>query len=127
MAPVIVDASSSLNGIVNRPFILFHGGILCQRVPRLLSRHGTDDAEEGSRSERRHYNRSMHIPHHQLSPVALRAIVEEFVTRDGTDHTAVDTRIDLVLRQLDSGRVVLHFDVETETCNILPVDWQAPR
>lgn len=61
----------------------------------------------------------MRIPHMQLSPTALRAIVEEFVTRDGTDHSSVEQRTDLVLRQLDLGSVELHFEPETETCNIL--------
>ena len=63
----------------------------------------------------------MRIPHQQLSPTALRAIVEEFVTRDGTDHSSVEQRIEAVLRQLDAGRVDVHFDDETETCNIVPV------
>ena len=64
----------------------------------------------------------MRIPHLQLSPAALRAVVEEFVTRDGTDHSSVEPRIELVLRHLDVGRVELHFDQETETCNILPTN-----
>lgn len=63
----------------------------------------------------------MRIPHVQLSPAVLQAIVEEFVTRDGTDHSSIEPRIDRVLRQLDAGRVELHFDDETKTCNILPV------
>ena len=67
------------------------------------------------------YTIRMRIPHTQLSPAALRAIVEEFVTRDGTDHSSVEPRIETVLRQLDAGRVELYFDDETETCNILPV------
>jgi uncharacterized protein YheU (UPF0270 family) len=64
----------------------------------------------------------MRIPHTQLSPTALRAIVEEFVTRDGTDHSSVERRIEAVLRHLDAGLVEVHFDDETETCNILPVE-----
>ena len=64
----------------------------------------------------------MHIPHRQLSPTALRAVVEEFVSRDGTDHSSVEHRIELVLCQLDVGGVELHFEPETETCNILPLD-----
>ena len=64
----------------------------------------------------------MRIPHTQLSPTALRAIVEEFVTRDGTDHSSVERRIEAVLRHLDSGLVEVYFDDETETCNILPVE-----
>ena len=65
------------------------------------------------------YNAGMRIPHTQLSPSALRAVVEEFVTRDGTDHTSVEQRIGDVIRQLHAGRVELHFDAETATCNIL--------
>jgi hypothetical protein len=57
----------------------------------------------------------MRIPHTRLSAVVLRAVVEEFVTRDGTDHSAVERRIEAVLRQLDVGRVELHFDADTET------------
>jgi uncharacterized protein YheU (UPF0270 family) len=61
------------------------------------------------------------IPYKQLSPSALRAIVEEFVTRDGTDHSSVETRIKTVLRHLEAGQVEVHFDHETETCNIVRV------
>jgi uncharacterized protein YheU (UPF0270 family) len=63
----------------------------------------------------------MRIPHAELSPMALRGVVQEFVTRDGTDHSSVERRIEAVLRQLDAGRVEVHFDEETETCNIVPV------
>ncbi len=62
----------------------------------------------------------MRIPHLQLTPAVLRAVVEEFVTRDGTDHSSIEQRIELVLRQLDAGVVELHFEQATETCNILP-------
>ena len=64
----------------------------------------------------------MRIPHAGLSPIALRAVVEEFVSRDGTDHSSVDRRIDQVLRQLTAGRVELHFDEESKTCNIVVVE-----
>jgi uncharacterized protein len=63
----------------------------------------------------------MRISHTLLSPKALHGIVQEFVTRDGTDLTSVEKRIEAVLRQLSAGRVEIHFDEETETCNILPV------
>ena len=63
----------------------------------------------------------MVIPHTQLSDSALRAIIEEYVTRDGTDYTSVERRIEIVRRLLEAGGVVLHFDEETKTCNILPV------
>jgi uncharacterized protein YheU (UPF0270 family) len=63
----------------------------------------------------------MLIPHTQLSPAALRAVVEEFVTRDGTDHSSVERRVEAVLRHLAAGRVEVHFDDETKSCNIVTV------
>jgi uncharacterized protein len=73
------------------------------------------------------YTDSMLIPHALLSPAALRAVVEEFVTRDGTDHSLVERRIEAVMRQLDAGRIELHFDGKTETCNILPAEEKPPK
>ena len=64
----------------------------------------------------------MHIPANLLSPAALRAVVEEFVTRDGADHSSVEQRIENVMRQLDARRVELYYDDTTETCNIVPVE-----
>lgn len=61
----------------------------------------------------------MRIPHADLSPSTLRAIILEFVTRDGTDHSLIDRRVETVRQQLDSGGVELHFDSETESCNIV--------
>jgi uncharacterized protein len=61
-----------------------------------------------------------------LSPAALRALVDEFVTRDGTDHSSVERRIENVMRQLEEGRVELHFDAETQTRNILPAQEESP-
>ena len=64
----------------------------------------------------------MRIPHTNLSPATLRAVVQEFVTRDGTDYSSVERRVENVLRQLEAGRVELHFDDQTETCNIVTVE-----
>ena len=72
------------------------------------------------------YTDSKLVSHTLLSPTALRAVVEEFVTRDGTDHSSAERRIENVLRQLDAGRIELHFDAKTETCNILPVNENPP-
>ena len=63
------------------------------------------------------------IPFDQLSLKALRGVVEEFVTRDGTDYGEVEVPLEIkrnqVLDQLKSGKAVLVFDPESETCNIL--------
>ncbi|MFK8115368.1 MAG: YheU family protein [Rubripirellula sp.] len=63
----------------------------------------------------------MQIPHAELAADTLSAIVLEFVTRDGTDLSPVDRRVESVMRQLDSGAVELHFDPESETCNIVRI------
>ena len=65
------------------------------------------------------YSISMLIPYKNLPAATLRAIVNEFVTRDGTDHSSVERRVENVLQQLEAGRVELHFDGQTETCNIV--------
>ena len=64
----------------------------------------------------------MRIPHAELLPATLRAIVEEFVTRDGTDHSHVARRVENVLRQLEAGQAELHFDEQTQTCNIVAIE-----
>ncbi len=66
------------------------------------------------------------IPYDQLSPEALHGLIEEFVTRDGTDYGEVEipleTKITRVLNQLRSGSAVIVFDRKTETCTILNSD-----
>ena len=64
----------------------------------------------------------MRIPHTKLSPATLRAVVQEFVTRDGTDYSSVERRVEYVLRKLEAGRAELYFDDDSETCNIVTVD-----
>ena len=68
----------------------------------------------------------MQIPHAKLSPATLRVVIQEFVTRDGTDHSSVERRVENVLRQLEAGRLELHFDEETETCNIVTIQQAEP-
>ena len=63
----------------------------------------------------------MKIPHSQLSDIALAAIVLEFVTRDGTDHSSVEKRIASVMRQFENSQVELHFDPETKSCQVVRV------
>jgi uncharacterized protein YheU (UPF0270 family) len=67
----------------------------------------------------------MEIPHDKLSPETLRGVIENFVSREGTDYGTrewtLDEKIDQVLRQLKSGHAKIVFDEESETCTILPV------
>jgi uncharacterized protein YheU (UPF0270 family) len=58
-----------------------------------------------------------------LSPEALRGLLEEFVTRDGTDYGAVERgleeKIAQVMAQLRAGEARIVFDPATETANIV--------
>ncbi len=61
-----------------------------------------------------------------MSPEALHGVIEEFVTRDGTDYGGVEvpleTKIAQVMAQLQSGKAVIVFDQETESCTVLRSD-----
>ena len=66
----------------------------------------------------------MIIPHHMLSPEALRGVIEAFVTREGTDYGVQDvplaTKVLQVRQQLDAGTAVLVYDEDAESCTIQP-------
>ena len=70
--------------------------------------------------------KAVKIPYDQLSPEALHGVIEEFVTRDGTDYGEVEvplgTKIAQVLAQIKSGKAVIVFDQETESCTVLRSD-----
>jgi len=66
------------------------------------------------------------VPYDQLSPEALQGVIEEFLTRDGTDYGEVEvpleTRVSQVFAHLKSGKVVIVFDSDSQTCTILNKD-----
>lgn len=68
-------------------------------------------------------NDIMIIPFLKLSREALRGVIEEFVTRDGTDYGFIETdlqqKIDIVLRQLKRGEAFIVYDQDAETTTIL--------
>jgi uncharacterized protein YheU (UPF0270 family) len=68
----------------------------------------------------------MRIPHALLSAPALEAIVEEFVTRDGTDHSSFELRCKSVFAQLEAGTVELDYYNDTATCNIVAAKRSSP-
>lgn len=59
----------------------------------------------------------------QLSPSALRGLVEEYVSREGTDYGHADwsleEKVDQVFQQLDRGEARIVFDVELESVSIV--------
>lgn len=66
------------------------------------------------------------IPLNKLSARALQGVIEEFISRNGTDYGAVEASLETSIRQvksrLKSGSAVLLFDDETETTNIFLAD-----
>jgi uncharacterized protein len=70
---------------------------------------------------------SIHIiPVNKLSAKALQGVIEEFISRQGTDYgeieASLETNFKQVKHKLQNGLAVLVFDDETETTNIFPAD-----
>jgi uncharacterized protein len=67
------------------------------------------------------------IPFAKLSQTALQGLIEEFVTRVGTDtgftEGGLEENIAMGIRQLKRGDVVIVYDEATETANIVPRDY----
>lgn len=65
----------------------------------------------------------MRVPHNQLSEEALQGVIEEFVTREGTDYGLMDIplykKVNQIKKQLDEGKVFLTYDEDSNTCNII--------
>lgn len=63
------------------------------------------------------------IPHQRLEPSTLRALVEDFVTRDGTDYglyeCPLETKVHQVMAQLKSGEVIIVFDEQQQSCQLV--------
>ena len=62
------------------------------------------------------------IPVNKLSPEALQGIINEFISRNGTDYGEMEasreTNFRHVKDKLENGSAVLIFDDEAETTNI---------
>lgn len=71
----------------------------------------------------------MRIPHTALAPATLRNLVEEFVTREGTDYGAeysLDAKVAQVLRQLEAGKALIVYDPADGNCHIELLERLAP-
>jgi uncharacterized protein YheU (UPF0270 family) len=68
--------------------------------------------------------RGIIIPYEKLSPRALRGLVEEVVTRNGTDNgyimATLEQNVAMVTAQLHRREVVVVYDESTQTANIVP-------
>ena len=66
------------------------------------------------------------IPFEELSADALDALIEEFVSRDGTDLADAAAKAAQVRGQLRSGAVVIVYDEASESANIVSKDYRPP-
>lgn len=68
----------------------------------------------------------MRIPHTALPGETLRGIVEEFVTREGTDYGAreysLEEKVAHVLGQVERNEVFIEYDPDSQTCNLVDKD-----
>jgi uncharacterized protein YheU (UPF0270 family) len=65
------------------------------------------------------------VPHTELGSDLLRAVIESFVLREGTDYGerefSLDQKVARVIRQLERGEAQIVFDPDTESVGIMVV------
>ena len=65
------------------------------------------------------------VPYQELSPEALRGVIESYVLREGTEYGAHDFTLEEKLahvhRQLERREAQIVFDPNTESIDIIPV------
>lgn len=69
--------------------------------------------------------RAVEVPWEQLDAHVLRRLVEEFVTREGTEYGEQDVslpaKVDAVLAQLRLKTAAITFDPETQSTSVVVV------
>jgi len=64
------------------------------------------------------------IPLESLSREALRGVVEEFITREGTDYghdeRTLEGKVEDVMRQLERGEARIVYDPERQSVTLIP-------
>lgn len=69
------------------------------------------------------------IPMEALNSETLRAVIESFILREGTDYgwqeADHDTKIEQIKRQLQNGKIKIAFDPASESVTILTAnEWK---
>ena len=77
-----------------------------------------DDAEKLDEDEKQ----PIEVPHTELDPDLLRAVIESFVLREGTDYgefeISLEQKVAGVVRQLVRGEAFILFDPESSSVDI---------
>ncbi len=67
--------------------------------------------------------KGIEVPYDQIDPDTLRNMIEEFVSRDGADWDnagcSLNDKVQQVLQQLKSKKVVVVFDHTSKTANLV--------
>ncbi|MCD6526347.1 MAG: YheU family protein [Desulfuromonas sp.] len=69
------------------------------------------------------HEQGIDVPYEQLNGDTLRRMIQEFVTRDGSnwdeDGCSLEEKVEQVLRQLRAKQVKLVFDQQSQTANLV--------
>jgi uncharacterized protein YheU (UPF0270 family) len=64
------------------------------------------------------------VPHTELAAELLRAVVESFVLREGTDYgereLSLDEKVARMIARLENGEANIVFDPESQSVTIVP-------
>ena len=70
------------------------------------------------------------VPHGELPPATLRAVIESFVLREGTDYgerdASFDGKVADVMRQLERREAVIIYDPVSDSVDIVRRSGRAP-
>jgi uncharacterized protein YheU (UPF0270 family) len=71
------------------------------------------------------------VPYHDLSPEALRGVLESFVLREGTEYgdreIPLEQKVADVMRQLERGEAQIIFHAELQSIDIIVSQSQLRR
>ena len=68
-------------------------------------------------------SKPVEVPHGELAPATLRAVIESFVLREGTDYGSQDASLDRkvadVMHQLERREAVIVYDPVSDSVDIV--------
>jgi len=68
---------------------------------------------------------AVEIPYQRLAAETLQAVIEEYITREGTDYGEIEmtlqSKVERAIKQLERGEVKIKFYPKTAHCQIVEV------
>jgi uncharacterized protein YheU (UPF0270 family) len=106
--------------------MVHHSGSVTMDVARGADMTATDGRFEEARlvlDDECEQQLPVAVPHTELSPEALRGVVEAFVLREGTDYGERDvpfeTKVAQVIGQIERGEARIMFDPTTQSVQLV--------